>query len=78
MEVAGADVVADTNPIADAETSQGVGQAGSLNGLDAVADGVVEEVELAVELAGGDQSDQGLDGVGRQPRMAVGCGFSRT
>jgi hypothetical protein len=39
---------------------------------------VVEEVEFAVELAGSDQGHQGLDGVGRQPKMAVGCGWSRT
>jgi hypothetical protein len=39
---------------------------------------VVEEVEFAVELAGSDQGHQGLDGVGRQPKMAVGCGCSRT
>ena len=45
----GADVLADSNPIADAKASQGVGGACSLDGLDPVADGVVEEVELAVE-----------------------------
>jgi hypothetical protein len=77
VEVAGADVVADTNSITDAETCQSVGEAGGLNGLDAVANGVVDEVELAVELAGGDQCDQGLDGVGRQPRVVVRRGVSR-
>jgi len=77
VEVAGANIVADANSVTDAEASQGVGQAGSLDGLDAVADGVVEEVELAVELAGGDQGDQGLDGVGWQPRVVVRSGISR-
>ena len=77
MKVAGTDVVADTNPIADAQTSQSVGETSRLDGLDAIADGVVEEVQLAVELAGGDQVDQGLDGVGRQPGMVIGWGTSR-
>lgn len=76
-DVAGANVVADSNTIPDAETSQSVGEASSLDGLDAIADGVVEEMELAVELAGGDHGDQGLDGIGRQPRMIVGRGVSR-
>jgi hypothetical protein len=77
VDVARANVVTDSNPISDAETSQCVGETGSLDGLDAVADGVVEEMELAVELAGGDESDQGLDRVGGQPRVVVGCGASR-
>ena len=54
------------------------GETNGLYGLYAVADGVVEEVELAVELAGGDQGDQGLDGVWRQPEMIGGCGAGRT
>lgn len=53
MEVAGADVVADANPIADAKAVQGIGEASGLDGHDTVANGVVEEVELAVEFAGG-------------------------
>ena len=78
VEVAGADIVADADPVPDAEAGQGVGKAGSLDGLDAVADGVVEQVQLAVELTGSDQGDQGLDGVGRKSGMAVGCGVSWT
>src|SRR6266496_2490912 len=77
VKVAGTDVVADSNPIAGAQTSQSVGETSRLDGLDAIADGVVEEVQLAIELAGGDQVDQGLDGIGRQPGMVVGRGTSR-
>lgn len=65
VDVAGADIVADSNTIPDAETSQGVGETSGLDGLHAVADGVVEEGKLAVEFAGDDQGYQGLDGVGR-------------
>ena len=61
----------DPKPVGDAETGQSVGEASSLHSLDAVADGVIEEV-LAVELTGGDESDQGLEGVAWQPRMVVG------
>src|SRR5262249_36269564 len=77
VKVAGTDVVADSNAIADAQPSQSVGETGRLDGLDTVTDSVVEEMQLAVELAGGDQVDQGLDGVGRQPGMVVGWGSSR-
>jgi len=77
VNVARADVGADSNPISDVETSQGVGGARTLYGLDADADGVVEEMEFAVELACGDQDDQGLDGVGRQSRVVAGRGTSR-
>ena len=44
-ERAGSDVVADSNTISDAETGQGVRETCSIDGLDAIADGVVEEME---------------------------------
>ena len=51
VDVAGSDVVADANAIADGETGQGVGETSGLDGVQAVSDGVVEEAEVAVELA---------------------------
>lgn len=71
MDVAGADVMADADTVANAEAGHGVGQASRRDGVEAVADGVVEEGEVGVELAGGDQRDEGLDGIGGQPRMVV-------
>ena len=56
MDVGRPDVVADADTITDAEASQGIGETCGLDGLQAVADGVVEEGEVAVELARDDQS----------------------
>src|SRR5438128_291814 len=54
--------------------AQGIGKSSSPYASMRGADGVVAEMGLAVELASGDQGDQGLDGVGRQPGMVVGVG----
>src|SRR5260370_20868660 len=69
--------MADADTVAEAEACRGVGETCGGDGVQAVADGVVEKGEVGVELAGGDQGDEGLDGVWGQARMVVGCGVSR-
>jgi hypothetical protein len=76
VDVARSDVMADADTIADAETGQGIGKTCSLDGLQEVADGAVKEGQVAVEFAGGDQSDQGLDRVGGSRGWSLGVEFA--